>query len=522
MKYAMLFLFAISASAQILPVDTAVVVTVGPLIDDGDFKTLETSIAYNAAGMSVDLIESSGAASTKTDLTLTTGGTSDWTHLGNGIYEIEITAAQNDTEGNLQVVGVADGVLPFFSPVYTVVPVSVFNSLVAGSDNLQVDTIQVEGSDATDQINAAADTALADYDGPTNAEMVARTLAAADYFDPAADTVANVTTVGTLTGHTPQTADHTANIAAILADTSAMDTASELRTLLTGSDTPVATQTAQSTAQSDLDTLTGADGATLATVQPNYAPYTGTPPTVGAIRTEMETAGGHLALILEDTGTTLPSTLSGLATASALSTHDAKLDTVDDYLDTEIAAILADTNELQTRFGNMIEADGGDWRFTTNALEQAPGGGSGGDASEANQLTILDRLAGIMDKDHSLSVAVGDFDPATDSLEAVRDAISAIDVGGGSGDTLINHDSGGADTLRVVDGNGNGIVDATIQAYVASAFSSNPLTATVQATATTAADGRWKTPMLLDSGTEYTLYIYKQAAFGPATVDITP
>src|SRR5690606_28121166 len=35
--------------------------------------------------------------------------------------------------------------------------------------------------DATDAINAACDTALADYDGPTNAEMVARTLEAADY-----------------------------------------------------------------------------------------------------------------------------------------------------------------------------------------------------------------------------------------------------------------------------------------------------------------------------------------------------
>lgn len=44
-------------------------------------------------------------------------------------------------------------------------------------------------------INAEADTALTDYDPPTNAEMEARTLVAASYFDPAADTVATVTTV---------------------------------------------------------------------------------------------------------------------------------------------------------------------------------------------------------------------------------------------------------------------------------------------------------------------------------------
>jgi hypothetical protein len=36
------------------------------------------------------------------------------------------------------------------------------------------------------QVNAEADTALADYDGPTNAEMVARTLAAASYATAAA------------------------------------------------------------------------------------------------------------------------------------------------------------------------------------------------------------------------------------------------------------------------------------------------------------------------------------------------
>lgn len=48
-------------------------------------------------------------------------------------------------------------------------------------------------------VNAEADTALSDYDPPTNAEMEARTILAASYFDPAADTVANVTTVATVT-----------------------------------------------------------------------------------------------------------------------------------------------------------------------------------------------------------------------------------------------------------------------------------------------------------------------------------
>lgn len=45
-------------------------------------------------------------------------------------------------------------------------------------------------SEATDALNA--------YDPPTNTEMIARTLPTASYFDPAADAVATVTTVGTV------------------------------------------------------------------------------------------------------------------------------------------------------------------------------------------------------------------------------------------------------------------------------------------------------------------------------------
>ena len=45
------------------------------------------------------------------------------------------------------------------------------------------------------EVNTEADTALTDYDGPTNTELIARTILAAAYFDPAADTVATVTDV---------------------------------------------------------------------------------------------------------------------------------------------------------------------------------------------------------------------------------------------------------------------------------------------------------------------------------------
>jgi len=53
------------------------------------------------------------------------------------------------------------------------------------------------------------------YDPPTNAEMIARTLLAADYFDPAVDTVARVTLTDTTTTNTDMRGTDNAALASI-------------------------------------------------------------------------------------------------------------------------------------------------------------------------------------------------------------------------------------------------------------------------------------------------------------------
>jgi hypothetical protein len=61
------------------------------------------------------------------------------------------------------------------------------------------------------------------------------------------------------------------------------------------------------------------------------------------------------------------------------------VNTIDGRLDTEIPAIQAVTAKLDT----ALELDGAVYRYTTNALEQAPvGGGGGGDASQATLLAV--------------------------------------------------------------------------------------------------------------------------------------
>lgn len=109
-----------------LDVDTAlsgVPVNIFPLTDDTDFKTRETAVAYNAAGMDLvwNFVTSAGAF-TQTAVTPTTAGNYDWTHQGDGMYTIEIPASggasiNNDTEGYGWFTGVATGVLPWRGPI---------------------------------------------------------------------------------------------------------------------------------------------------------------------------------------------------------------------------------------------------------------------------------------------------------------------------------------------------------------------------------------------------------------------
>ena len=64
----------------------------------------------------------------------------------------------------------------------------------------------------------------------------------------------------------------------------------------------LATSTALATAQADLDTLTGTDGATLATSQPNYAPNTTTPPTTGEITDAIEALSSFKNILAQSSG----------------------------------------------------------------------------------------------------------------------------------------------------------------------------------------------------------------------------
>jgi hypothetical protein len=140
----------------IMVVDTAlseVPVNILPLVDDGDFKTIEGAVAYNAAGMALrwHFVSVTGAYSV-TSVTPTTGGDYDWTDQGDsGVYTIEIPASggasiNNDTEGFGWFTGVATGILPWRGPVIQFSPANIAHGLVTGTEFFPADAHVVEFS----------------------------------------------------------------------------------------------------------------------------------------------------------------------------------------------------------------------------------------------------------------------------------------------------------------------------------------------------------------------------------------
>lgn len=126
-----------------------------PLIDDADFKSIEASVAYNAAGMALywHFVTTAGAETT-TQVTPTTGGNYDWAHAGQGMYTIEIPASggasiNNDTEGFGYFTGVATGVLAWRGPTICFRAAALNNADIDGGDLRDVNVTHIADQSQT-------------------------------------------------------------------------------------------------------------------------------------------------------------------------------------------------------------------------------------------------------------------------------------------------------------------------------------------------------------------------------------
>lgn len=119
-------------------------IPLGYFVDSTDGNTEETGLTI--ANTDIKLWKM-GA------ITLANKNNGGATHISNGIYYCTLDDTDTNTLGALVVFIHVSGALAVRVEC-EVLAANVYDSLIAASDNLQVDAVQIEGTDATDQLDA--------------------------------------------------------------------------------------------------------------------------------------------------------------------------------------------------------------------------------------------------------------------------------------------------------------------------------------------------------------------------------
>jgi len=188
--------------AQLLKQSTAYTFQLGPFVDSTDGVTPETSLTI--AATDVDVSKNGGAFADKSDATaLTSTGDSQ------GYYDCVLDTTDTGTLGKLEVRCYVSGALPVLR-VFQVVPAHVYDGLIAGTDNLQVDTIQAAGT-AWGSGAITAGSIATDAIGSDEISAAAVTKIQAGLATPTNITAGTITTVTNLT-NAPTNGDLTATM----------------------------------------------------------------------------------------------------------------------------------------------------------------------------------------------------------------------------------------------------------------------------------------------------------------------
>ncbi len=454
-------------------------ITVGPALAIADGITpVENLTPANVAGYIIhDHDDGTDTAHTAFACVATADADYEFVTIHAGYYDLDIPQAQTNLVGRM-IIGLydTDVCLPFWHE-FMVLPALVYDSLM-GTDNLQVDAIQVGGTTQTANdmsgdvneilidtavigalgagltaipYNAAWDAdiqsectdALNAYDPPTKTELdtaqgavvvaangITATSIVADAINAAAikayavtkiqtglatptnitagtiTTATNVTTVNGLANNVITAASIAAGAidnATFAADVGSTAYATNIIALAADKaivNAALSTQASVNTIDGIVDDILvdtaviGALGAGLTAIPWNANWDT-------EVQSECDdaiTANADIDAILIDTGTTL----------------DGKLNTIAGYIDTEVGAIKGVTDKLDT----AMELDGAVYRYTTNALEMAPGGGG----------LTLDQIAdAVWDEakaGHVGATTFGDLPADIDAVKTKTDLIS--------------------------------------------------------------------------------------------------
>jgi hypothetical protein len=139
-------------------------------------------------------------------------------------------------------------------------------------------------------------------------------------------------------------------------------------------------------------------------------------------------------------------------------------------------------------------------------------------AVSSAQYTILTAVSGVATLNAVSGIATL---TSVSSIPGTLTAISSVGTYDGPGNTAVNHDTGGTDNLRYMSG-GVGIDNATIHAYLKTNYDAGlRSSAYIIGQSTTNINGRWSSPIYLDTGNTYTIVFYKQGSYATSTAEIT-
>lgn len=311
-------------------------VPLGPFLDDTDGKTAETALAI--ANTDIKIFKSGATA----EVSKNSGGA---THIASGRYYCVLDATDTNTLGSGELNVHVAGALPV-KVRFTVLPSNVYDSIVAGTDKLQVDVAEFGNATGTfssgrPEVNTTHAAGTAWGSGAITANSIANgAITSAKFGAGALDSVWSTGT-RTLTAFAFSVTVGTNNDKTGYSLAATPPTAEEIST-------QVAADLATAHGSGSWQTATGfavAGDAMTLTAAYDAAKTAATQASVDAI-------DGVVDAIFTDTGTTIPATL-------------VTIKSVTDKLDF------------------TLEADLGVFRFTANALEQAPtGGGSAPTAAD--------------------------------------------------------------------------------------------------------------------------------------------
>lgn len=119
--------------AILIKQSTAVTVVLGPFVDSTDGVTAETALTISQAD--VRLSKNAGTFAQKNE-------TSAATHMENGYYSVPLNTTDTNTLGVLRIAVNETGALPVWLELM-VLPANVYDSLVLGTDNLDIEIATV-------------------------------------------------------------------------------------------------------------------------------------------------------------------------------------------------------------------------------------------------------------------------------------------------------------------------------------------------------------------------------------------